>query len=110
MALAAENTLEAISSASRAKDPAIVDISPLQDHGAEAGRHQVLFFVKPEITSCPRADLGLAIIDDALRRSGVVVVATRVLNGHYLAGHKIVEYHYVVINRLCRFCFGCCRS
>jgi len=69
------------------------------------GQNHFVLFLKPELLAvrpAARLDPILDLVLDALRRYGVEIGAVRVLNGPYLARHRIMEKHYGVINRASR--------
>lgn len=87
-----------------AEEAADAWIVPLGAHPPRGQNHFVLF-LKPELLAVrPAARLGpiLDLVFDALRGYGVEIGAVRVLNGPYLARHRIMEAHYGVINRASR--------
>jgi hypothetical protein len=96
--------LEAVSALSKAEGPAEVWIRPLGYRGLSAGNHCVLF-LKPEALAARdgvRVEAILELVLAALRTHDVKTGAVRVLNGPYLARHRIMEAHYGVINRVSR--------
>ena len=79
-------------------------IVPLGAH-TPAGQNHFVLFLKPELLAVrPAGRLGpiLDLVLDALHRYRVEIGAVRVLNGPYLARHRIMEEHYGVINRASR--------
>jgi hypothetical protein len=87
-----------------AKRPADQWLVPLGERVPDRLNHFVLF-LKPELLAVREgAKVGpiLDLIAAALRKHEVEVGAVRVLNGPYLASHKIMEEHYGVINRASR--------
>ena len=88
-----------------AEEAADAWIVPLGAH-PPAGQNHFVLFLKPELLAVrPAARLGpiLDLVFDALRGYGVEIGAVRVLNGPYLARHRIMEAHYGVINRASRW-------
>lgn len=69
---------------------------------AEPGIHQFVLFLKPEVTLRRQGALPgvLELTLDALKSFDVEVGAVRILRGDYLAGHRIMDQHYGVLNAI----------
>ena len=96
--------IKAVSELSKAKSPSEKWISPLQDEHPQGQNHFVLF-LKPETLALGDGvdvEAILELVGAALEANGVQTGAVRVLNGHYLGRHHIMEEHYGVINRASR--------
>jgi hypothetical protein len=96
--------LRAVGEVSGAERPAQEWLVPLGEREPDKRNHFVLF-MKPELLAVREgAKLGpvFDLISSTLRKYGVETGAVRVLNGPYLARHKIMEEHYGVINRASR--------
>ena len=96
--------VRAVTELGAAERPAQEWLVPLGEREPDKRNHFVLF-MKPELLAVREgAKLGpiLDLISASLRRHGVETGAIRVLNGPYLARHKIMEEHYGVINRASR--------
>ena len=96
--------IRAVTELGAAERPAQQWLVPLGEHEPDKRNHFVLF-IKPELLAVREgAKLGpiLDLIGAVLRTYGVETGAIRVLNGPYLARHKIMEEHYGVINRASR--------
>jgi hypothetical protein len=84
--------------------PAAEWIVPLGNRTPSKTNHFVLF-LKPELLAGEngaRIAHVLDLIHASLHQHGVETGATRVINGAYLACHKIMQEHYGVINRASR--------
>lgn len=96
--------IRAVTDVSAAEQPADQWLVPLGERQPDKRNHFVLF-LKPELLAVREGvKLGaiLDLIAAALRKHGVETGAVRVLNGAYLAQHKVMEEHYGVINRASR--------
>jgi hypothetical protein len=77
----------------------------LAEQGEESGRHEFLFFIKPEITLGNKGINLTAILDllfDALKRYHFTVKNIHLLGASYLHQYNIIAQHYGVINALSR--------
>ncbi len=96
--------IKAVSELSKAKAPAEKWITPLADEHPKGKNHFVLF-LKPEVLALADGvdvEAILELVGSALEANKVNTGAIRVLNGHYLGRHHIMEEHYGVINRASR--------
>lgn len=70
-----------------------------------AGSNHFVLFMKPELLAVDddvNVEAALELVLSALKKHAVEIGAIRVLNGRYLARHRIMEEHYGVINRVSR--------
>ena len=96
--------IRAVTEVGAAERPSQEWLVPLGEREPDKRNHFVLF-MKPELLAVREGvKLGpiLDLIGAVLRTYGVETGAIRVLNGPYLARHKIMEEHYGVINRASR--------
>lgn len=93
-----------VSELATAKEPRSNWIRPLERVSRSALNHAVLF-LKPEVLAIDQGvqvDSILELVGAAVRSHAIEIGAVRVLNGPYLARHRIMEGHYGVINRVSR--------
>jgi hypothetical protein len=71
---------------------------------ADDARNELLFFVKPEVTtSGPDTLRGvLDVVGDAFDRYDVSVTGAKILGADYLDEHNLISRHYGVINEIAR--------
>lgn len=96
--------IKVVSELSKAKAPSERWVSPLEEEPPK-GRNHFVLFLKPEVLALDDGvdvEAGLELVGAALEANEVRTGAIRVLNGHYLGRHRIMEEHYGVINRASR--------
>ena len=94
--------LNAISATSGNPDAACTWVSPFTP-SAEAGKHQFVLFLKPEVMDVPagvNVEGILQIVLERLEAFDVEIGAAAVLPSRYLGTHSLMDQHYGVINNI----------
>ena len=77
-------------------------VTPYTPDGKD-GKHQLVFFIKPEATDLSAGVNLSAVLDlffETAEEWNISIAAARVFNGNYLRDSKIIDQHYGVINAI----------
>lgn len=94
---------EIMKNAALARDGRISNVELFRAAERPSGRHEFLFFIKPEIfePGAPvKTEAVLELMLSKIQAAGLSIANVRMLGAGYLEAHNIIAQHYGVINKL----------